>query len=342
MKTILMQIIQSIALGAILPGLLFTAAKTQQPTEPSYRQPTTEEVMATIAPQPEPETEPVPTPEPEDTSPESHMISVLRTSGQVEQMDLEEYICRVVLGEMPASFQMEALKAQAVAARTYALRSVSGSGKHGDQIICTSSQCCQAYCEPESYIRNGGSFRNVEKVFSAVRQTAGEVIYYNDKLIMATYFSSAGDTTEDAKAVWGNAVPYLTAVSSPEGDDVFDGETVTFSLHEFQSRLGLSLNGKPSEWIGAIAYTAGGGVESIVIGDEVYKGTKIRSLFGLRSTDFAVSVTETAVTFTTNGYGHRVGLSQYGAQAMAGEGSDYRDILTHYYTGTNLGQYPLA
>ena len=156
---------------------------------------------------------------------------------------------------------------------------------------------------------------------------------------MATYFSSAGNMTEDAVAVWGNAFPYLVSVESPEGDDPFDGQTVTFTAEKFQSLLGVTLKGKPSSWFGAVMYTVGGGVDKIRIGGTLYKGTEIRSKLGLRSTDFTVTTTDTEVTFTTNGNGHRVGMSQYGAQALAQEGEDYLQILYHYYTGTQIGQY---
>lgn len=331
MKAVFMQIVQSIALGALIPGLLFSTVKSPERVAHSQTVPTAQEEIEVT----------VPKEEQEQIVAESVEVTipVLKSNGQVEQMALEDYVCRVVLGEMPASFQNEALKAQAVAARTYTLRCVTGGSKHEQNAICTSYQCCQAFCEPEAYIKNGGSFCNVEKVFDAVRATAGEVVYYNNKLIMATYFSSAGNTTEDAKAVWGNAFPYLTAVRSPEGDNVYNGQNVTFTAQEFQKKLGFNLKGKPSEWFEEVTYTAGGGVDQVRIGGTLYKGTKIRSLLGLRSTDFTISTTETSVTFTTNGYGHRVGMSQYGAQAMAVEGSDYRDILLHYYTGTNLGQY---
>lgn len=328
MKTIMKQLIQSVALGTVIPGLLVsTAADRNLPLDNGEQTDQPDIVL----------TEPALPPE-QQISPADVSIPVLKPDGKVYAMDLEDYVCRVVLGEMPAGFEEEALKAQAVAARTYALRCLGGS-KHPEGAICTSYQCCQAYCEPEGYIRSGGTWANTEKVFHAVRQTAGEVLYYQDKLIMATYFSSAGNMTEDAVAVWGNAFPYLVSVESPEGDDPFDGQTVTFTAEKFQSLLGVTLKGKPSSWFGAVMYTVGGGVDKIRIGGTLYKGTEIRSKLGLRSTDFTVTTTDTEVTFTTNGNGHRVGMSQYGAQALAQEGEDYLQILYHYYTGTQIGQY---
>ena len=327
MKSMFMQVMQSVAMGAVIPGLLFSAVKNGAVYAPE-KEP---DHQIQTAPPMEQETEN--TPEPVKVT-----VPVLKSDGKRKEMDLEEYICRVVLGEMPASFEVEALKAQAVAARTYTLRSLGGS-KHENGAICTSSKCCQSYCEPEGYIRNGGTYANVRKVFDAVMQTAGEVVYYGDQLIMATYFSSAGGTTEDAKAVWGNSFPYLTPVNSPEGDDRYNGETVSFSVKEFQEKLGVTLKGKPESWFGAATYTVGGGVDKIRIGGKMYSGITLREKLGLRSTDFTISTTDTAVTFTTNGYGHRVGMSQYGADAMAATGSDYKTILLHYYTGTHLGKY---
>lgn len=328
MKTIIRQVLQSIALGTVIPGVLFSAASDLKlPIQ------TITQAQPTEAVQTEPEKEPE-----QGQETVSQTIPVLKSDGKVQNMDLEDYICRVVLGEMPASFEVDALKAQAVAARTYTLRCVGGS-KHPEGAVCTSYKCCQAYCEPEGYIRNGGTWANTEKVFNAVRQTAGEVLYYNDKLIMATYFSSAGGTTEDAKEVWGTAYPYLTVVESSEGDDPFNGHTVTFTAEKFQSLLGVTLKGKPTSWFGAATYTVGGGVDQIRIGGKLYGGVELRSKLGLRSTDFTVTATDSSVTFTTNGNGHRVGMSQYGADAMAATGSDYTQILYHYYTGTELRQY---
>lgn len=328
MKTIIKQLIQSVALGTVVPGMLITAATGHDlPVRPDVMT-DPPEIMVT-----EPEQEPE-----QDMQSLDISIPVLKTDGKVYPMDLEDYVCRVVLGEMPASFEVEALKAQAVAARTYTLRCLGGS-KHPDGAICTSYKCCQAYCEPEGYIRSGGTWANTEKVFRAVRETAGEVLYYQDKLIMATYFSSAGAMTEDAVAVWGNAYPYLVPVESPEGDDPFNGETVTFTAEKFQALLGVTLKGKPASWFGATTYTVGGGVDRMKIGGKLYKGTELRSKLGLRSTDFTVSTTDQEVIFTTNGNGHRVGMSQYGAQALAVDGMEYLQILYHYYTGTQIGRY---
>lgn len=334
MKTIIAQVIQSVALGTVIPGLLFSAATDRTVKTPAVMQEVQPTIPVVLPIEPEEEFGP----EQEEILTEIP-IKVMQADGTLAEMDLEDYICRVVLGEMPASFDSEALKAQAVAARTYALRCCVGGSKHPQNAVCTSHLCCQAYCEPEEHIRSGGTLDTMDKVFQAVTDTAGQVLYYNNKLIMATYFSSAGATTEDARAVWGNSFPYLVPVESPEGEEAYQGKTVTFTAEKFQKLLGVTLKGKPSSWFGAITYTTGGGVDRIRIGNTSYKGTELRGLLGLRSTDFMITTTDTSVTFTTNGNGHRVGMSQYGAEAMAVTGCSYQQILAHYYTGAELGIY---
>jgi stage II sporulation protein D len=242
-----------------------------------------------------------------------------------------------VLGEVPASFEIEALKAQAVAARTYTLRCIQEGDRHPDGAVCTDYKCCQAYCEPDEYLRSGGTQANIDKVFGAVNQTAGQVVCYDGELIYATYFASSGGITEDAREVWGQAFPYLVSVSSPgEKDTAYHGEKLTFTTSEFQERLGVTLQGSPEVWFGKVRYTVGGGVDAIRIGARLYSGLELRRAFGLRSTIFTVSASAETITFETKGYGHRVGLSQYGADAMAVAGYDYDGILAHYYRGTTI------
>ena len=166
------------------------------------------------------------------------------------------------------------------------------------------------------------------------------MLHYNDELIVATYFASSGGMTEDAEEVWGQALPYLTPVDSPgEEDSGYYNDSRTFTAEDFQQILGVRLNGSPENWIGRIYESLGSGVGVIRVGGKLYSGTEIRSLFGLRSTIFTVTTTTDSVTFHTRGYGHRVGMSQYGADAMAARGSTYDEILAHYYTGTTLTQY---
>ena len=272
----------------------------------------------------------------EPTQPESSCEILVRTGDSVATQELEEYLVGVVLAEMPASFEMEALKAQAVVARTYTMRANATGGKHGDGSVCTDYACCQAYIAPEAYLEKGGTQENVEKIQSAVTATAGFVLTYEGALIEATYFSCSGGSTEDAVAVWGTDYPYLRSVASPGEENASHfTDTVTFTPAQFQTALGVTLNGSPASWFGAVTYTQGGGVDTMEIGGRSYKGTELRQLLSLRSTAFSVSAGE-EITITTRGYGHRVGMSQYGADAMAATGKGYADILAYYYQGTVL------
>ena len=266
------------------------------------------------------------------------VLTVVNRAGNLQQMDLREYLVGVVLAEMPASFESEALKAQAVVARTYTRKRMEG-GKHGQAAVCMDSGCCQGWRSGEDYLAQGGKPSAVEKVRAAVADTDGLVLRYEGRLIDATYFSCSGGVTEDAVAVWGQDVPYLKSVQSPgeeEAPRFFD--TVIFSPGDFAGKLGLSAAGDPGSWFGSVTYTAGGGVETMVIRGKSFSGTQLRSKLGLRSTAFAITVSGDTITVTTRGFGHRVGMSQYGAQAMALSGSSFSEILAHYYTGTELGQ----
>ncbi len=280
------------------------------------------------------------TPSTDAASPQpDRQISVLY-GGQQQSMELEVYLVGVVLAEMPASFELEALKAQAVAARTYTIKHCSQDARHGSNTICTDHTCCQAYIDPRDYVSGGGRWSSVERVQQAVYDTAGQVLMYGDALIMATYFSCAGGVTEDAAAVWGQDFPYLQSVTSPgEEDTVFFTDSKSFTAEQLQVALGASLTGPVGTWFGEVTYTDGGGVNTMLIGGISYRGTTLRTLLGLRSTAFTVSVADDTVTFHTRGYGHRVGMSQYGANAMAKAGKTYQQILTHYYLGTEVVQY---
>lgn len=257
------------------------------------------------------------------------------------QMELETYIIGVVLGEMPASFETEALKAQAIVARTYTLKMALDEKKHGGA-VCTDPSCCQAYCAQEEYLQSGGTQAALEKVASAVEATRGTVLLYDGALITATYFSCSGGSTEDAVAVWGYDIPYLRSVESPgEEDAAAYSRTLTLTAQELMQRLGVRLSGRPEDWFGKVTYTDGGGVATMTIGGVSYRGTTLRRLLRLRSTKFTVSVSDGKIVFTTLGYGHRVGMSQYGADAMALRGATCEEILHYYYTDVEIAQYPL-
>lgn len=306
-KEILLSGVLSCLLPAVLAAMLAPAAPLSQEAETT---------------QPPPEAE-------------SRMIRVL-DGESVTTMPLEGYLVGVVLGEMPADFELEALKAQAVVARTYTCRRLL-TPKHENGQVCTDPACCQAYVSSEAYLQGGGTQTGLDRVCQAVEETAGQVLHYQGELIEATYFSCSGGRTEDAAAVWGTDVPYLQSVLSPGEEQAthYTG-TVTFSSREFLEKLGLSLKKPVESWLGKVTYTAGGGVATMEIGGREFTGTELRKKLGLRSTAFVMTALQDSITVTTKGFGHRVGMSQYGAEAMAVQGSDYRQILAHYYLGTEL------
>ena len=267
----------------------------------------------------------------------------VRMDGALETMTMADYLEGVVLGEMPASFPLAALEAQAVAARTFTLRRRLAP-KHDDADVCADSSCCQQYLTAEeAQARLGDDWEAAAaQVRAAVEATDGLVLVYDGALIDAVYFSCSGGRTEDAAAVWGGEVPYLQSVESPgEGGGAAGRDTVAVALEAFRAAIlqacpEADLSGDPAGWFGAVTYTAGGGVDTMEIGGVAFGGTELRSLFSLRSARFTVSVEGETVQFVTQGYGHRVGLSQYGAKAMAEDGADFREILLHYYTGISV------
>ncbi len=255
--------------------------------------------------------------------------------GQKVEMDLTEYLTGVLISELPGSFHPEAKKAQAVVARTYALKRVAALDKHPGA-VCTDSTCCQGYTDPNAF--SGGS-ETVRQAREAVEATEGLILTYEGSLIDATYFSCSGGFTEDAVAVWGSDVPYLQSVESPgeEFASVYT-DTVIFTKSQLENALGIRLKGSAKGWFGPVVYTEGGGVSSITIGGKRFEGTELRRLLQLRSTVFTLSALGDSVTISTKGYGHRVGMSQYGAQAMALAGDSYEKILAHYYSGAKLSR----
>lgn len=333
MKKTVTEIFQAILVGFVMPVLLITLILLIAPTKVEGQQ--TNPTINTATKPPQPETQP---PDEEITLPPMEITVIV--DGLARSMELEAYILAVVLGEMPASFEMEALKAQAVVARTYTLKAVEEGKRHEIGAVCTKSSCCQAYCSPEDYLAKGGTSTDLEKVRNAVSDTAGQVLIYKGCIITATYFSCSGGSTEDAAAVWGYDVPYLQSVKSP-GEEDASGYTkqVTITAEQFEKKMAVRLKGSPKSWFGNVTYTEGGGVATIEIGGVSYRGTTIRSLLGLRSTMFTIRAGDDTVTITTMGHGHRVGMSQYGADAMAVQGSTYEEILLHYYQGAQLEEY---
>ena len=314
------QVLAAMLLGMFLPRLMLNVGGAGQTPR-----------------QPEPTEAPATQPTVQQFPQQTVFIPVQTDGGTVRIMELEEYILGVVLAEMPASFEMEALKAQSVVARTYALRRLELGDRHGAFAICTDPACCQAYMSEEAYLQDMGYRSDVAKVSQAVRETAGLVLTYEGELAEATYFSCSGGRTEDAAAVWGEDIAYLQAVDSP-GEETAENytRTVHFSAEEFCAALGRALEGTPDSWLGKASYTAGGGVDMMFIGGISYPGIQLRQLLGLNSTAFTMVAEDGGITVATKGKGHRVGMSQYGADAMALSGGSYGQILAHYYPGTEI------
>lgn len=264
------------------------------------------------------------------------VIKVKRNkTNEIVEVPLEEYVIGVVAGEMPASFNIEALKAQAVASRTYALKKSESSKNDYDVVDTTSNQVYIDYDEmKEKWQNNYDTY--VLKVKEAVAQTKGEVVLYNNNLIDAMFFSTSNGYTENSEDVFSSNMPYLVSVDSSwdkEESPVFSS-TKEVSKSEFLFNLGLDT--KDSINIESIEKTNTGRVKTIVINGKKFESSKIRSAFDLKSTSFTINVNNDKVVFNVNGYGHGVGMSQYGANGMAKAGYKYNDILTHYYKNCDI------
>lgn len=288
-------------------------------------------------------TDPVQTFESEPQTEESRPVALwipVQTEGGVVDMQLEEYVLSVLLQEMPADFADEALKAQAVAARTYTLRRFMLGYKHQSAAVCTEASCCQAFCTEGDFLASGGDEKVLERMRFAVESTRGEYVAFENEPIEATYFSCSGGMTEAAVAVWGQEVSYLQATESPgeEGAAHYQ-ETLYFTKEALAKKLGVAFTGASEGWVQNLTYTAGGGVDSVNLCGKEFTGTELRQKLGLRSTNVTFRTDPSGIHITTKGYGHRVGMSQYGANAMALSGSDYRQILSHYYEGTVILEY---
>ena len=278
-------------------------------------------------------------------------VTVKGADGTVATLALDNYLWGVVAAEMPASFEPEALKAQAVAARTYTLGKLEReTAAHPDADLCTDVNCCQAYRTQAEAAESWGDMAQsyTQKITAAVADTDGVAALYEGKPIQAVFFSSADGRTVDAVEVWGNSVPYLTGVDSPEGEEVPNyHSTVTVPPEEFKTKLlaqypAANLSGDPAGWFANTVANSAGGVSSVDVGGVTVSGQALRTLFGLRSTSFTITASADGVAFAVTGYGHGVGMSQYGANALAKEGKSYEDILKWYYTGVEVAVYSPA
>lgn len=272
------------------------------------------------------------------------VITVLRYD-EVTETTMAEYLPFVLAAEMPADFGEEALKAQAVAARTYILYCKEhGKAAHPDADVCCDSSCCLAYKdEMELRAAWGADYdSNMAVIEQAVEATDGQILEYDGEPILAAFHSSSAGKTEDGTELWGD-IPYLTSVASPESaDDVPNFvTTVEVSADEFRETLlaafpDLTFSDDASGWASDAELDESGRVRSLTVCSQQISGSDMRSLFSLRSTAFGLSYDNGVFVFTVTGYGHGLGMSQYGANVMALKGFTYKEILKHYYSGAEL------
>lgn len=270
-------------------------------------------------------------------------IKLLHTkTGEVEEVPIDTYLVNVVSAEMPADFEIEALKAQAVVARTYTIYKIQNK-KHDNADICDDSACCQAWVSKEErFARWEESVResNWQKIEQAVNDTKGKIITYEEKPINAFFHSNSGGKTEIPVNVWGGTgYPYLQVVET-SGEDNYTqyNSEVVLSNEELLEKLkvnysDISIDFNNNDDLKILEYTDSGRVKTVKFGNHNLSGTETRSLLGLRSTNFEIIKENGNIKFSVKGYGHGVGMSQTGANTLAKEGKSYEDIINHFYIG---------
>lgn len=271
-------------------------------------------------------------PKSEKKETEKNYTIKLQTDNEVLTLGLEEYVIGVVAGEMPASFEEEALKAQAIASRTYAMYKKNLNNNYdvkattADQVYLTNEQMQDKW--------QGDYAKYLNKIKQAVDSTKNEVIKYHNEIIKSYYFAMSNGKTEDAINVFNEQQDYLVSVESAE-DSRNLIQTTNLTKEEFCQKLNIDCQ---KIQIGIINYSDSGRVKDITINNKTFLGTEMRNLLGLRSTDFTLKVNDNEIEITTKGYGHGVGMSQYGANEMAKNGANYQEILKHYYKNVEIAK----
>lgn len=268
-------------------------------------------------------------------------------TSSIEDLPLDEYLYGVVSAEMPASFENEALKAQAIVARTYTLyKIINNSAKHEGADICDDSTCCQAWISKEDRLAKWEENTREEywnKIMQAVDNTKGKIITYQGEPINAFFHSNSGGKTETTINVWGgDSYPYLQSVST-SGEDAYSqyASEVILSKQDFINKMkekhtDFSIDFSLENCIEILEYTEGERVKTIKIGNLELSGVEVRTILGLKSANFKVSIEQDMIKFTVVGYGHGVGMSQTGADSMAKQGSNFEEIIKHFYTGVEV------
>ena len=251
----------------------------------------------------------------------------VETTDELLTMDIEEYIIGVVAGEMPALFHKEALKAQAIASRTYLINHLQSnntiSNTTDDQVYLTEEEMKEKWKDDYEKYYN--------KIKEAVLSTKNLIMYYNNEPIKAYYFSTSNGYTASSISVFNENREYLTSVESPFDKD--NSHTITISKQDFCNKLNMLCN---QISISNIIKDNSNRISSITINNKTYTGIEIRKLLSLRSTDFTFKISDNVVEITTRGYGHGVGMSQYGANNMAKLGYSYKEILEYYYKDVKI------
>ncbi|SES10864.1 stage II sporulation protein D [Gracilibacillus ureilyticus] len=268
-------------------------------------------------------------------------VNVLRTeSNEVEQVPLEDYVVHVVASEMPADFELEALKAQALAARTYIVRYLMQETikELPGEADVTDTVQHQVFKNNEELRQIWGSDYHwkMDKITEAVVATQGEIITYNKEPITPAFFSTSNGYTENAENYWTNELPYLKTVESPWDEELSPKfrDQIILTASEVEQKLKVNLSNNVQDF--QITRTASNRVKTATIADKTFTGREVREMLNLPSNDFTITRKDDHFVFTTKGYGHGVGMSQYGANGMALEGKNYQDIITYYYKGTTI------
>ncbi len=248
---------------------------------------------------------------------------------------------------MPANFEQEALKAQAVVARTYTIFKIeNNSNKHGEASICDNSSCCQAWIGKEDRLNKWEESKQAEywnKIETSVNSTKGKIITYNGKAINAFFHSNSGGTTEIPLNVWGGSgYPYLQAVTT-SGEENYSqyASSIVMSKQDFINKMkekysDFEINFEEIDFAKILEYTESNRVKTIKIGNKNLSGVEARTIFGLKSANFQIEVDGDNLVFNVFGYGHGVGMSQTGADSMAKENATYEEIIKHFYTGVEI------
>ena len=266
-------------------------------------------------------------------------------TGEVEEVNLDTYLCNVVSAEMPADYEKEALKAQAVVARTYTIYKIENK-KHDNADICDDSKCCQAWISKDDRLNRWEESQrnsNWDKICKSVNDTKGQIITYNNQPIDAFFHSNSGGVTEVPVNVWGGTgYPYLQSVQT-SGEEAYTqyASEVVFTQEELLNKLkekynDISIDFANDDDIKILEFTESTRVKTIKFGNHNLSGVEARTLLGLKSTNFEISKENNNIKFSVKGYGHGVGMSQTGADSMAKQGNNAENIIKHFYTGVEV------